>query len=823
MRGNRATWLLVGSCLASVLPFIPAPVRASQQSPEVVGRLVQLASNDGAYEASDRPTWFVAQGDTYIPITSDEVTGKSGDIVRFTESPGDVISESEVERAHTMSSGATKAAVVPNRTLTVVPITFEGSSWTAENQLLADQVAIKTKTWWRTMSANQESLEIRFTPTLNLQSIVTGCDITRIRTEVLAYADSLGLKKTSQHVMATFTGRSISCWWGGLGEVGGWSTGPSFTWTFTNTLEGSPGVWIHELGHNLGLPHSNSCLSGYVFTYLRPCVDGEYGNTLSVMGMGGGVMPFTPTDLRKIGWLPDKNVATWDNTVRTYVLQQFGRTEAGVTAINIPALSPSSGDVDFWLQFSTVSRNYYNGTNPVTSGVALTFVPSDSYRKRLVTRDGVAGSLKSFSYLCDLTPSKDTPYSVDYQTDPRLLVGQTWIEPRGRYSVRVDAVDGEQATVTITPLASNVVAPTSVAGVADPNGLTAMSFSWSSAALAPGTGEPVEWMVDLVEDSSRTCRASTLVDTCTISGLTRGATYTPRLVHVTGVHVSSSVVGAPVVIQSVAPLVSATSTATSDSLTFALSIDNGGSPLTGPTVLSLDGQPPCQISDPAGGVCVFTGLARQREYSVIATSVNGIGIRTNTFSGKTLGEKPDSPVLSAMFKNSDLQLTLGTSERDRTNVVGFYGLCRINNIKYLEIDVGLTEGETSKRFTVPNARKKFVECQVASYAPGAPKEPMSEYVRIQVLKSGRIQLPRITAKMVATSPRPGVVTLRWRVVDKNGKITSLAVKTSKRTCAYRGRTTCTIKRLVSGSTFVAIVRANGPSGEVSYRTTVVVR
>lgn len=824
MRGNKATFLLVASCLSSVMAFTPTSVRASQPSAEVVGRLIQLASNDGTYEASGSPAWFVAQGESLIPISADEVAGESGAVVRFSQSPGDEVSESELSRARMLSSGVTKAAVVPNRILTVVPITFEGSSWTAENQSVANQVATTTKTWWRSMSANQETLNIRFTPTLNLQSVVTGCDVTKILTEVMAYADSLGLKKTSQHVMATFTGRSISCWWGGLGEVGGWSSEPSFTWTFTNNADASK-IWIHELGHNLGLPHSNSCLSGYTFTYLRSCVDGEYGNTLSVMGMGNTALPFTPADLRKVGWLPDQNVATWDNTARTFILQRSDRTDSGITAINIPPLSVSNSDVSFWLQYSTASQSYYNGnsTTVVSSGVVLTFVPSDSYRQKLVTRDGVAGSLRSLSYLCDLTPSKDTPYSVDYQTDPRLLVGQTWVEPRGRYSVRVDAADADKATVTIIPVVSTVVAPVSVAGVADPNGLAAMSFAWSSAGLVPGAGEPVEWVVDLMEDTSRTCRGSTLVTSCTISGLTRGTTYTPRMVHVTGLQVSPSVVGAPVVIQSVAPLVSATSTATSDSLTFTVSIDNGGSALTTPTVLTIEGQPQCELSDPAGGVCVFQGLARYRVYSVISTSANGVGARTTTFSGKTLGEKPDAPVLSAAFENSDLHLTIAASERDLTNVVGFFGRCRINNVKYLEIDVDLDEGENSKKFTIPNARKKSVECQVASYAPGSPREGLSDEVRIHILKSGRIQLPRITAKIVATSPRPGVVTLKWRVVDKNGKVSSLVVKTSKKSCSYRGRTTCTIKRLVSGSTFVAIVKAYGPSGAISYRTTVVVQ
>jgi hypothetical protein len=312
--------------------FTASPVGASQKQSEVVGRLVQLASNDGNYEASGSPTWFVAQGESLIPILSNEVMGESGDLVRFARSPGKEISEIEIRRARVMKSSVSKSAVVPNRVLTVVPIVFDGSSWTSQDRAIADQVAMNAKSWWRTMSAYQETLEIRFTPTLNLQSVISGCDIDKIRKEVSAYAESLGLRKTSQHVMATFTGRSISCGWAGLGEVGGpWSRSePLFTWTRTDDATQSTGVWLHELGHNLGLPHANSCLSGYVFTYLRACQDMEYGNTVAMMGGGNLPSPFTPNELQKIGWLPESNVVAWDFTTRTYELQNFSRTEAGV-------------------------------------------------------------------------------------------------------------------------------------------------------------------------------------------------------------------------------------------------------------------------------------------------------------------------------------------------------------------------------------------------------------------------------------------------------------------------------------------------------------
>jgi hypothetical protein len=243
-----------------------------------------------------------------------------------------------------------------------------------------------------------------------------------------------------------------------------------------------------------------------------------------------------------------------------------------------------------------------------------------------------------------------------------------------------------------------------------------------------------------------------------------------------------------------------------------------------PTVVTLDGQPSCQITDPVGGVCIFEGLARNREYLVTTTSANAIGSRTSTMSAKTLSVSPDRPVLTAEFKGSDLLLTMATTERDQTNVMYFYGQCLVNN-KYkasLRIDVARNPSEVLSLFTIPNARKKLIQCSVYSYAPGA-SENYSDPVTFSVLKSGKIILPRITASIVATSPRPGVVTLKWRVVDKNGKLYGVSVKASKKVCAYRARTTCMIRGLVSGSTIKATVRAHGPSGTITSRTSVVVK
>jgi hypothetical protein len=441
-------------------------------------------------------------------------------------------------------------------------------------------------------------------------------------------------------------------------------------------------------------------------------------------------------------------------------------------------------------------------------------------------RNGALGSRASLSYICDFTPDVNNPYVIEYTNDPRLLVGQTWTEPRGRYSVRLDAVTAEKATVTLSSLVPVLAPPTTVTAVQDVNGIASLNFSWSPLQVTMGSTEPLEWVAGIVEDSTKTCRGNSVKwQGCSITGLVRGATYTPQMSYSIGNVVSSAVIGAPITITQVAPFVSSTSVSTDESAIVTVVLDDGGSAISAPVSVTLDNGQQCQIADASGGKCEFVGLMRNRTYGYVVSATNAIGVRSAAFSAKTLMATPDRPVLSAEFKGSDLHLTIASTERDQTNVMKFLGSCLVN-FKWNEfsrIELELKGGESSVLFTIPKARKKLIECSIYSYAPGAPKEEGSDPARFTVLKSGRIQLPRITATITATSPRPGVVTLKWRVVDKNGKIEQFSVRTSKKACAYRARTTCIIRGLTSGSTFAATVRAYGPSGAISYRTTVVVK
>jgi|GEM_PF-1158855 hypothetical protein len=821
-RGIRASVVVV----ALVAPqFMKNDVDASKNPGETLGRVVQLASNDGRYEAANRPTTFINTGAGYLPVDNRDVHVESGDVIRFSSPLGEVVSSTELDQSRAVRQGVKAVEVIPNRMLTVVPVLFDGSRWNSADQAIADQVAASTKSWWNMMSARQETLSVRFTDVLNLESVAKNCDINVIRTQVLKKVSSLNLLKSSQHVMATFVGHQ-TCPFAGLGEIGRWSDA-AFTWTYTDHVVHSVGVWIHELGHNLGLPHANSCLNNFPMTYLRTCEDVEYGNTVAVMGGGGTNSPLTPTELEEVGWLKPENAYTWDFQTRTIDINKFEATESGITAIKIPAISPQLGDNDIWLQFSAQKKMYY-ATYPyseVASGVVITFEPSEVYRESAIMRKGVLGSIASLAYLCDITPKQDKFTERDDLSDPRLQVGQTWVEPRGRYSIRFNVASADKATMTLTALTPTLNAPAAVSAIQDPDGRTAIKFSADFAQVPAGTNEPIEWVADIAEDPSKKCRGNALMTSCLITGLSRGAVYTPRMAYASGAVVSTATAGQQVLIQNTSPMILVATKSTSDSVNVSVSIDNGGADVSLPVLVLLSDGQQCQIQDASGGSCEFSNLARFRGYQVTATATNAVGTRTSHVSFSTLSDMPDAPVLSAAFEGRDLRISIGTTSRDDTNVQYFNAYCRANTRTHNFYNLRRAINSSFTDVLIPAAKGKLVHCWIDGTSTGTKRIETGLGSILQVTKKGRILLPRMAARLVASSSRTGVVVVQWKAKDVNGRISYVEVKTSAKRCKIPTRTAtkCTVSGLVSGSVFVAVLYVRGPSGEARHRVTVVVK
>ena len=494
--------VVVATSLIAVAPSATLTARPAKAQ----AVLHRLASNDGRWEQSTAPQWVVNSASALATVTAGiDVKVPSGTLLEFSSGvvPSGEVGIAGLRRAKSRGR-VTGAGLVPNRRLVVVPVEWPTAQWKPADNTVVDAIVAELKPWWNSMSARQETLSVTVTDKLDLDGVLAAgtCDIAPMMDRVKARVSALGL--SYDHVMATFTGDSQDCSFGGLAAIGG-----KESWTYA--AAGYAGIWAHELGHNLGFNHGNLCWSGVTLTYMETCTDVEYGNSVDVMGLGVGLNGyFSPQFLDSTGWLPAANQSLWPTASTTYTLARADRSDLGTTAVKINPADPSVGDNGFWLQYNPNAFAFADAaTRGTNGGVVITMNPTPVFTENLVSSDGSIGQANSDSYLCDITPSATLPgENADMSSDPRLFAGQSWTDPRNRFTVTVVATDGTTATVRVDPVAAPTVAtPTEVAILPDQGGESAADVTLSSPRAARGVNEPVTVEMSVVENPALTCTA----------------------------------------------------------------------------------------------------------------------------------------------------------------------------------------------------------------------------------------------------------------------------------------------------------------------------
>lgn len=814
--------------LVAVAAVVSATVGTHSAEASVSARPVRvalhrLASNDGRYEATERPEWVADTGDRIITVTGadglDVVSGTRVDLPSSAVARATSLDPSVLQRG-TSVPGVRTQSVLATRRLTVVPVQWTGASWKASDRANVDAIVAELVPWWNAMSARQETLAVKVTDVLDVSSGVAAgsCNIQGMANLARDMIEAKNLDSNTDHLMMTFTPDTKECAFAGLGEVGG----PT-TWTYAGV--GYAGVWAHELGHNLGFPHANSCNAGVTLTYMTTCTDVEYGNNADVMGSSNLSSFYSPTFLAQAGFLPAANMGTWTGASATYTIARADRTDLGVTAVRIPATNPAVGDNTFWLQYNPQRiGSVGQAATPTNGGIAITMEPSDTFAENVIEAEGVVGLSNSTSYICDLTPPTGDLMSRDTTTDPRLAVGRSWTDPRDRFTVTLVSADGTSAVVRVDPVASpSVWAYSTVTATPDSSGLTNLSVSWTPNLTNIGSHEPTGWAVDTVEDPMKICALGIFTTSCVLSGVNRASTYTPRVVGTNGTARSAASVAGSTAVPVSPPTFTVAFTSTDTSLTAAVTVGDGGSPVTGTPTIEVAGQPPCPLAANTTTTCTFSGLPRRASHVLVAKGTNAAGTREKIFTGATLAGVPETPDLGGKFSGTDLLMTVAPSAMDETNVDYYYVQCTVANKTWSKLQSADREHNEFGTFRVPGVKGKAAWCYAALVSMGTTKQFTSDFGSVKVDAKGKVTAGKLTLSALADDAKKGLVGVKWSVKDSLGKNITVDVSSSKKSCAKKSALSCIIAGLPSGSQVVLRITARGQSGSRSIWKTVTVK
>ena len=194
---------------------------------------------------------------------------------------------------------------------------------------------------------------------------------------------------------------------------------------------GSPHVYKHELGHNLGFRHGGSLIgcprNGASVSAPVDCTYVEYGDTGDSVSGGGTLYP--AVSRRYAGWLDDGQATTITRT-GLYSLKVLGREGPQLYLIKIPETHSPGGAYYPLLSLEyrkpTVFDNFPENDNRV-NGVWM----------RYAREQGVQ------NVQIDATP--ETPRT----NDPTLLTGQTFEDSSGKVKVLVCSAGPDEAIVAV--------------------------------------------------------------------------------------------------------------------------------------------------------------------------------------------------------------------------------------------------------------------------------------------------------------------------------------------------------------------------------------
>jgi hypothetical protein len=455
---SASTRLSAALVLSSLLSLVTGVSPAAAADVTVEGMVRTLAAEPlpGAAGASEEIYQQVLQvaGETYF-LEGAQATGNGP--VRATG----VVAGEEFIASSVVSTGTLAAIPTKGDTPTLVML----ASWTqpdavtpewASSQLFGDSAD-----WFQEVSYGRMTQSGDVTPWLQIAGPTSGCyaDHQTLMTQAKAAAAARGYNPAAygNHVLYFPSCGGDAAWYSGWAYVG--STG---TW-LNGYLDRR--VITHEIGHNLGLWHSNSnlCSDGGL---AGTCTFQEYGDDYDAMGSSNHVAHYSASQKAAIGWLDG----------RTVDLSAGGRATLAPMSV-VTAATPQAAVVSmpsgrrYWLEYRRAEGFDAWLPGGATNGVLIHATGAGS------------GSSSNAPSLLDVSP--DDGVSV---ATAALKPGQTWTSTDGVW-VRAGAITSAGVEVTTGSGAPPARTPGAVTGFALTSNAAARTatISWSPPTADGGS------------------------------------------------------------------------------------------------------------------------------------------------------------------------------------------------------------------------------------------------------------------------------------------------------------------------------------------------
>jgi hypothetical protein len=666
-------------------------------------------------------------------------------------------------------------APIADRRLLVVPVQWENSLFSDTRMAKLNTVTASLKTWWSTTSMGIENLTINTLPVQNIAPDST-CGYLALRASAMNAAIELGLNSWFTNLAIVLPDQNM-CWWGGLGAMPG-----DVTWINAVTVK----VFAHELGHNMGLPHANSCIGTLTVSTMQECQHNEYGDPTDVMGYGADNAIFGAAYLHQIGWLDSSKVATWSGSTVSMSIAPLRDAAGAIRAIRIPSVTElgNDGPGDYWLQLRT------GDAVPSRNGLFMNLVPTTSHIAATVSSTPQWGR-GLFTWLCDLTPSGQMDW------DFKFVVGAQWNDPQGRFRITLTALGANFATVTIAPSTVLPVAPQAVSTrvETDEMGLITgnIRVDWNAVAPRDNTQtEPVQWIASTQE--GQFCIAAVRERSCVIRRVARQKSL---LIQVISKNYAGSSPGPSVAVDRLPitpPTMSLDITPTATGASVDVLVDDGGS-----TVMSMGISVNGQSCVFAGMSCRIEGLQPNTEYKAVALAANAAGSRQSETSFLTLFRVPASPRISFVKMDGFVHLRATVNADELNNVQKIFVYCSPIHSQWLIFD-SIRKGITVQIPSTPVTRNQGAYCFVRVWNPeGATtksaRSPLVKFDKPESLKNSFAKNVRFSVKKSARNDYR--VSWKFTGAFASGSKTRVVMpRIQGRACVRVSSTSCVYKGLV---------------------------